>query len=132
MFVGQERKIVERSLEDLRLRLTELQQEKTAVEESLGLQLTQLNERLLAEQRDKANLIRQLEEAKNEISNEQHAILCMRYYGYASFFSCFGTSKGRTWSRTTNEGRGAYLNLAELTYTCVMNLGNGCPYSSGR
>lgn len=123
--------MVERSLEDLRLRLTELQQEKVAVEDSFGLQLTQLNERLLAEQRDKDNLGRQLEEAKNEISNEQHAIFCMWYYGYAPS-SCFGTSKGRTGSRTTNERRGAYLSyvLSNL-FTLVSKLGNGCPYSSG-
>lgn len=80
--------MVERSLEDLRLRLTELQQEKIAVEEGLGLQLTQLNERLLVEQRDKDNLRRQLEEAKNEISNELRNIcvfVCV-CYSYAPFF----------------------------------------------
>lgn len=113
-FWGQERKMVERSLVDLQSRLTELQQEKIAIEDSFGLQVAQLNERLLSEQRDKEklefNLRRLLEEAKNEISNELHTIfVCVNLLAWLFVFSsCFGTSKGRISSRATNEGRGAY------------------------
>lgn len=49
--VDQERKMMEGSLTDLQLRLTELQQEKVAVEDRLGSQLAQLNEKFLSEQR---------------------------------------------------------------------------------
>ena len=64
--------MAERTLADFQLRLSELEQEKEAVEESLGAQLSQLREQLLSEQRarekQELSLNQQLAAAKNQIS----------------------------------------------------------------
>lgn len=64
--------MIEATLADFQLRLSELEQEKQAVEESLGTELAQLKDQLLTEQtarqKQELSLNLQLEAARNQIS----------------------------------------------------------------
>ena len=99
--------MVEATLADFQLRLSELEQEKQAVEESLNTHLAQVKERLLSEQsaveKQGLNFTRQLEAARNQISTFYGVCFV---WNQVSVYSCIGAGKDRARPRAANERRG--------------------------